>query len=63
MKEWVCFTCIVLLFVLSSQGFKCLPQRTTVYLLLALYREVNTLYRDRNASFHPQPEVDPYVKT
>uniref|UniRef100_A0A669EGJ6 RING-type E3 ubiquitin transferase n=1 Tax=Oreochromis niloticus TaxID=8128 RepID=A0A669EGJ6_ORENI len=28
----------------------------TVYLLLALYREVTTLYRETNASFHPKPE-------
>uniref|UniRef100_A0AAQ5Y0G2 RING-type E3 ubiquitin transferase n=1 Tax=Amphiprion ocellaris TaxID=80972 RepID=A0AAQ5Y0G2_AMPOC len=28
----------------------------TVYLLLALYREVTTLYRDTNVSFHPKPE-------
>ncbi|XP_041812142.1 E3 ubiquitin-protein ligase rnf213-alpha [Chelmon rostratus] len=34
----------------------CSPQRTTVYLLLALYREVTTLYRDANTSFHPKPE-------
>uniref|UniRef100_A0A8C2ZVG6 RING-type E3 ubiquitin transferase n=1 Tax=Cyclopterus lumpus TaxID=8103 RepID=A0A8C2ZVG6_CYCLU len=34
----------------------CLPQHTAVYLLLALYREVTTLYREANASFHPKPE-------
>uniref|UniRef100_A0A7N8Y3P6 RING-type domain-containing protein n=1 Tax=Mastacembelus armatus TaxID=205130 RepID=A0A7N8Y3P6_9TELE len=33
-----------------------LPQWTTVYLLLALYREVTTLYREANNSFHPKPE-------
>ncbi|KAM7386926.1 hypothetical protein PAMA_009514 [Pampus argenteus] len=40
----------------TCEGCKCLPQRTTVYLLLALYREVTTLYREANASFHPKPE-------
>ncbi|XP_068434126.1 E3 ubiquitin-protein ligase rnf213-alpha isoform X2 [Clinocottus analis] len=38
------------------EGCRCLPQRTAVYLLLALYREVTTLYREANASFHPKPE-------
>uniref|UniRef100_A0A668A4S4 Uncharacterized protein n=1 Tax=Myripristis murdjan TaxID=586833 RepID=A0A668A4S4_9TELE len=37
-------------------GRKCLPQRTTVYLLLALFREVTTLHRAANANFHPKPE-------
>ncbi|XP_042247797.1 E3 ubiquitin-protein ligase rnf213-alpha [Thunnus maccoyii] len=37
-------------------GCKRLPQSTTVYLLLALYREVTTVYRETNASFHPKPE-------
>ncbi|XP_044037270.1 E3 ubiquitin-protein ligase rnf213-alpha [Siniperca chuatsi] len=40
----------------TCEGCKCLPQWTTVYLLLALYREVTTLYREANASFHPKPE-------
>uniref|UniRef100_UPI0037E8EFFF E3 ubiquitin-protein ligase rnf213-alpha n=1 Tax=Semicossyphus pulcher TaxID=241346 RepID=UPI0037E8EFFF len=40
----------------TCEGCKCLPQWTTVYLLLALYREVTTLYRDANPSFHPKPE-------
>ncbi|KAE8283229.1 E3 ubiquitin-protein ligase rnf213-alpha [Larimichthys crocea] len=40
----------------TCEGCKCLPQQTTVYLLLALYREVTTLYREANASFHPKPE-------
>lgn len=47
-----------ILLLLYSQGCGCLPQWTTVYLLLALYREVTTLYREANASFHPKPEVD-----
>ncbi|XP_034396196.1 E3 ubiquitin-protein ligase rnf213-alpha isoform X2 [Cyclopterus lumpus] len=38
------------------EGCRCLPQHTAVYLLLALYREVTTLYREANASFHPKPE-------
>ncbi|XP_022072402.1 E3 ubiquitin-protein ligase rnf213-alpha [Acanthochromis polyacanthus] len=38
------------------EACRCLPQRKTVYLLLALYREVTTLYRDTNVSFHPKPE-------
>ncbi|XP_068575114.1 E3 ubiquitin-protein ligase rnf213-alpha isoform X2 [Cebidichthys violaceus] len=40
----------------TCEGCRCLPQRTAVYLLLALYREVTTLYREGNASFHPKPE-------
>ncbi|XP_078124896.1 E3 ubiquitin-protein ligase rnf213-alpha-like isoform X2 [Sander vitreus] len=40
----------------TCEGCRCLPQCTTVYLLLALYREVTTLYREANASFHPKPE-------
>lgn len=40
----------------AFEGCKCSPQSATVYLLLALYREVTTLYRDVNASFHPKPE-------
>lgn len=28
-----------------------------VYFLLALYREVATLYRSHNANLHPKPEV------
>ncbi|XP_054463285.1 E3 ubiquitin-protein ligase rnf213-alpha [Anoplopoma fimbria] len=40
----------------TCEGCRCLPQHTAVYLLLALYREVTTLYRDINASFHPKPE-------
>ncbi|XP_069558951.1 E3 ubiquitin-protein ligase rnf213-alpha [Brachyistius frenatus] len=39
----------------TCEGCKCLPQWTTVYLLLALYREVTTLYRDTKPSFHPKP--------
>ncbi|XP_070836494.1 E3 ubiquitin-protein ligase rnf213-alpha [Chaetodon trifascialis] len=40
----------------TCEGCGCSPQQTTVYLLLALYREVTTLYREANASFHPKPE-------
>ncbi|XP_078017826.1 E3 ubiquitin-protein ligase rnf213-alpha isoform X1 [Epinephelus lanceolatus] len=40
----------------TCKGCRCLPQCTTVYLLLALYREVTTLYREANASFHPKLE-------
>ncbi|XP_037649475.1 E3 ubiquitin-protein ligase rnf213-alpha isoform X2 [Sebastes umbrosus] len=40
----------------TCEGCRCLPQSTAVYLLLALYREVTTLYREANASFHPKPE-------
>ncbi|XP_072224665.1 E3 ubiquitin-protein ligase rnf213-alpha [Leuresthes tenuis] len=40
----------------ACEGCKCLPQRKTVYLLLALYREVTTLYKQANANFHPKPE-------
>ncbi|XP_028266969.1 E3 ubiquitin-protein ligase rnf213-alpha-like isoform X1 [Parambassis ranga] len=38
------------------EGCRCLPQQKTVYLLLALYREVTTLYRQTSAGFHPKPE-------
>lgn len=40
----------------ACERCKCPPQWKTVYLLLALYREVTTLYRETNASFHPKPE-------
>ncbi|KAM9780063.1 E3 ubiquitin-protein ligase rnf213-alpha-like [Neosynchiropus ocellatus] len=33
------------------------PQRATVYLLLALYREVTALYRVPDSSFHPSEEA------
>lgn len=39
-----------------SQSCACLPQRI-VYLLLALHREVATLYRDASADFSLKPEV------
>ncbi|XP_017280867.1 E3 ubiquitin-protein ligase rnf213-alpha [Kryptolebias marmoratus] len=38
------------------EGCKCLPQQKPVYLLLALYREITTLYGQANESFHPKPE-------
>uniref|UniRef100_A0A672YYN5 RING-type E3 ubiquitin transferase n=1 Tax=Sphaeramia orbicularis TaxID=375764 RepID=A0A672YYN5_9TELE len=38
------------------QTRRCSPQQKTVYLLLALYREVTTLYREASATFHPTPE-------
>uniref|UniRef100_A0A8D3BWR0 RING-type E3 ubiquitin transferase n=1 Tax=Scophthalmus maximus TaxID=52904 RepID=A0A8D3BWR0_SCOMX len=44
----------------------CLPQWKTVYLLLALYREVTTLYRGANVLLHPKPAVDSltsYIQT
>ncbi|KAG7242861.1 hypothetical protein INR49_018116 [Caranx melampygus] len=40
----------------TCEGCRCLPQQKTVYLLLALYREVTSLYREANVSFHPKPE-------
>uniref|UniRef100_A0AAX7SI34 RING-type E3 ubiquitin transferase n=1 Tax=Astatotilapia calliptera TaxID=8154 RepID=A0AAX7SI34_ASTCA len=40
----------------ACERCKCPPQWKTVYLLLALYREVTALYRETNASFHPKPE-------
>ncbi|KAM9745174.1 E3 ubiquitin-protein ligase rnf213-alpha-like isoform 2-T2 [Menidia menidia] len=48
----------------ACEGCKCLPQRKTVYLLLALYREVTTLYKQ--ARFHPKPELESlttYIQT
>ncbi|XP_013865501.1 E3 ubiquitin-protein ligase RNF213 [Austrofundulus limnaeus] len=38
------------------EGCRCLPQQRTVYLLLAFYREITTLYGQANESFHPKPE-------
>ncbi|CAL8274226.1 unnamed protein product [Lota lota] len=35
---------------------KCLPQKKAVYLLLALFREVTSLYGNANGSRHPTPE-------
>ncbi|XP_077939881.1 E3 ubiquitin-protein ligase rnf213-alpha isoform X1 [Gasterosteus aculeatus] len=40
----------------ACEGCRKSPQWTAVYLLLALYREVTTLYRDDNVAFHPKPE-------
>ncbi|KAM6966144.1 LOW QUALITY PROTEIN: E3 ubiquitin-protein ligase rnf213-alpha-like [Tautogolabrus adspersus] len=41
----------------TCEGCRCSPQEITAHLLLALYREVTTLYRDPNVSFHPKPEL------
>lgn len=38
----------------TCEGLGCVPQSKAVYLLLALYREVTTLYREACASFHPK---------
>ncbi|XP_054615147.1 E3 ubiquitin-protein ligase rnf213-alpha isoform X2 [Dunckerocampus dactyliophorus] len=38
------------------QGCTISAKRVRVYLLLALFREVTTLYRNTNASLHPKPE-------
>ncbi|XP_028310203.1 E3 ubiquitin-protein ligase rnf213-alpha [Gouania willdenowi] len=47
----------------ACEDCKCTPQWKTIYLLLALYREVTTLYRDTNTAFHPKPELlDSLVK-
>ncbi|XP_041853322.1 E3 ubiquitin-protein ligase rnf213-alpha isoform X2 [Melanotaenia boesemani] len=40
----------------ACEACRCQPQQKTVYLLLSLYREVTTLYRQANARFHPKPE-------
>ncbi|XP_068605931.1 E3 ubiquitin-protein ligase rnf213-alpha [Brachionichthys hirsutus] len=40
----------------TCESCGCSPQQTSVYLLLALYREVTILYRDSNVGFHPNPE-------
>lgn len=45
--------------LLFMQGCRTSPQLKTVYLLLALYREVTTLYREADVSLHPKPEVGP----
>uniref|UniRef100_A0AAR2M4L8 Ring finger protein 213 n=1 Tax=Pygocentrus nattereri TaxID=42514 RepID=A0AAR2M4L8_PYGNA len=36
---------------------RCSPVKKTVYLLLALFREVTSLYRASNPNIHPKPEV------
>ncbi|XP_034448201.1 E3 ubiquitin-protein ligase rnf213-alpha isoform X1 [Hippoglossus hippoglossus] len=41
----------------TCEGCRCLPQLKTVYLLLALYREVTALYGEANVCFHPKPEL------
>ncbi|MED6260783.1 hypothetical protein ATANTOWER_028724, partial [Ataeniobius toweri] len=40
----------------ACEGCRCLPQLKAVYLLLALYREITTLYRQANEAFHPKPQ-------
>ncbi|XP_029363545.1 E3 ubiquitin-protein ligase rnf213-alpha [Echeneis naucrates] len=51
----------------ACEGCRCLPQWKTVFLLMALYREVTTLYRETNVSFHPKPEqldvLTTYIQT
>ncbi|XP_061567180.1 E3 ubiquitin-protein ligase rnf213-alpha-like [Cololabis saira] len=51
----------------ACETCRCPPQNKTVYLLLALFREVTTLYRQANASFHPKPEqleaLTSYIQT
>ncbi|XP_029944705.1 E3 ubiquitin-protein ligase rnf213-alpha-like isoform X2 [Salarias fasciatus] len=51
----------------ACEGCGCPPQWKTIYLLLALYREVTTLYRDTNISFYPKPEqvdaMQTYIQT
>ncbi|XP_053706651.1 E3 ubiquitin-protein ligase rnf213-alpha isoform X2 [Synchiropus splendidus] len=39
------------------EDYKDSPQRATVYLLLALYREVTALYRVTDSSFHPSEKA------
>ncbi|XP_060883381.1 E3 ubiquitin-protein ligase rnf213-alpha isoform X2 [Labrus mixtus] len=41
----------------TCEACRCSPKRITANLLLALYREVTTIYRDPNVSFHPKPEL------
>ncbi|XP_046895107.1 E3 ubiquitin-protein ligase rnf213-alpha isoform X2 [Hypomesus transpacificus] len=40
----------------ACEGCACPPHRRTVYLLLALFREVTSLYRAANPAFHPKPQ-------
>ncbi|KAM4716889.1 E3 ubiquitin-protein ligase rnf213-alpha-like [Anableps anableps] len=40
----------------ACEGCRCLPQLKAVYLLLALYREITTLYGHANEGFHPKPQ-------
>lgn len=51
----------------ACEGCRCLPQWKTVYLLLALYREVTTLYRGANVLLHPKPahidSLTSYIQT
>ncbi|TNM97227.1 hypothetical protein fugu_015383 [Takifugu bimaculatus] len=41
----------------TCESCACLPQQTTVYLLLALHREVTALFRDANDSFSLKQEL------
>ncbi|XP_066499023.1 E3 ubiquitin-protein ligase rnf213-alpha [Hoplias malabaricus] len=40
----------------TCKACRCSPVKKTVYLLLALFREVTTLYRATNTNIHPKPE-------
>ncbi|XP_014912893.1 E3 ubiquitin-protein ligase RNF213 isoform X2 [Poecilia latipinna] len=40
----------------ACEGCRCAPQLKAVYLLLALYREITTLYGHANEGFHPKPQ-------
>ncbi|KAM6957229.1 E3 ubiquitin-protein ligase rnf213-alpha-like [Aplochiton taeniatus] len=40
----------------TCEACNCPPERRTVYLLLALFREVTSLYRAANHSLHPKPQ-------
>uniref|UniRef100_A0A3B5M1E9 RING-type E3 ubiquitin transferase n=1 Tax=Xiphophorus couchianus TaxID=32473 RepID=A0A3B5M1E9_9TELE len=40
----------------ACEGCRCVPQLKAVYLLLALYREITTLYGHDNEGFHPTPQ-------
>ncbi|KAL7850786.1 hypothetical protein SRHO_G00201350 [Serrasalmus rhombeus] len=40
----------------ACQTCRCSPVKKTVYLLLALFREVTSLYRASNPNIHPKPE-------
>lgn len=42
---------------LLPQACKNSGTQQAVHFLLALFREVTTLYRSRNANLHPKPEV------
>ncbi|XP_067222276.1 E3 ubiquitin-protein ligase rnf213-alpha-like [Chanodichthys erythropterus] len=40
----------------AIEDCNCTPMKKAVYVLMALFREVTSLYRNENSTFHPKPE-------